>query len=343
MSPVRAFALMSAVLPLLHGVQAGFDPGSSNNVAVYWGQNSYGKSTGEYVQKRLEYYCSDIDVLQLSFLTTINGPGGAPEVNFANASDNCTLFEGTSLLNCPQIGADIKTCQKKGKTILLSIGGATYSEGGFNSDAAAQAGAKLLWETFGPVPSGNSSVKRPFGDAVIDGFDLDFEAVVRHMPAFANQLRKYYTEDSSKTYYLTAAPQCPYPDQADKEMLDGTVSFDAIWIQFYNNFCGLNSFEPGKDKQTHFNFETWDEWAHNTSLNKKVKVYVGAPGNTGAAGSGYVDVSRVKEIVQYVKKFSSFGGVMIWDASQVYANNGFLSGVKEAVGSSKSVAREFVA
>lgn len=26
-----------------------------------------------------------------------------PEVNFANAGDNCTTFSGSSLLDCPQI------------------------------------------------------------------------------------------------------------------------------------------------------------------------------------------------------------------------------------------------
>lgn len=56
---------------------------------------------GQYTDSRQD---ANIDVLQLSFLTVINGPGGAPEVNFANAGDNCTTFDGTSLLNCPQIG-----------------------------------------------------------------------------------------------------------------------------------------------------------------------------------------------------------------------------------------------
>lgn len=37
MSPVNAFKLFSIALPLLQGVQAGFDLNSANNVAVYWG------------------------------------------------------------------------------------------------------------------------------------------------------------------------------------------------------------------------------------------------------------------------------------------------------------------
>jgi chitinase len=344
MSSVRKVISLSAALAAVQGVRAGFDPSSSSNIAVYWGQNSYGQSSGSLEQQNLAYYCqnADIDVFQLSFVTVINGPGGAPEVNFANAGNACTTFDGTALLNCPQIGDDIKTCQAAGKTILLSIGGATYSEGGFSSSDAAVAGANLIWETFGAATSG-SSAPRPFGDAVVDGFDFDFESTVSNMPAFANQLRSNMNSDSSKTYYLTAAPQCPYPDAADSPMLDGTVSFDAVWVQFYNNYCGVQSYVAGSSTQNNFNFETWDTWAQQTSLNKNVKVFLGVPANTGAAGSGYESASDLASVISYSKTFSSFGGVMMWDASQAYANDGFISGVASDLGGSASrIMRRFV-
>lgn len=193
----------------------------------------------------------------------------------------------------------------------------------------------MIWQTFGPVGS-NSSINRPFGDAVVDGFDFDFESTVSNMPTFANQLRSLMDQDTSKTYYLTAAPQCPYPDAADNPMLDGTVSFDAIWVQFYNNYCGLQSFTPGSTTQQNFNFDTWDTWAKNVSKNPNVKVYLGVPGGPTAAGSGYEPVSSLAPIIQYAKGFSSFGGVMIWDASQAYANSGFLSGIRSALNGSAS-------
>lgn len=219
-----------------------------------------------------------------------------------------------------------------GKTILLSIGGATYTEGGFSSPSAAEAGATLLWNTFGPAPSDNKTeILRPFGDAVIDGFDLDFESVVQNMPAFANKLRALYASDTSKKYYLTAAPQCVFPDAAMKDMFNGGVYFDAIWIQFYNNYCGLQSFVPGASTQNNFNYAVWDNWAKTTSANKDIRIFVGVPANQGAAGSGYQPVSALKPIIDYAAGFSSFGGVMMWDASQAYANKGFISGVKAAL------------
>jgi chitinase len=223
---------------------------------------------------------------------------------------------------------DIVSCQGLGKTILLSTGGSAYTEGGFTSEAAATASANTVWEVFGPV-SDNSSVPRPFGTAVVDGFDFDFEDIeMSNMPAFANQLRTLYGDDTSKTYYTTAAPQCAYPDEADGPMLAGTVYFDALWVQFYNNGCDMANWVPNTTTQWNFNFDTWDTWAKNTSLNPDVIVCMGVPGATGAGG-GYEPASTVGEIVDYIidQNYTSFGGLMIWDASQVWNNSGFLSSV----------------
>ena len=176
----------------------------------------------------------------MAFLYQITtGTGNQPVIDFSTQSKDCTLFEGTGLLNCPNIGKDITTCQQQyNKTILLSIGGATYTEGGFTSEDAAKKGAKLVWETFGPRDSGSSAL-RPFGDASVNGFDFDFESVTNNMVTFGQTLRSMMDDRTSKTgdkYYLTAAPQCPYPDAADHAMLEGKVYFDAIFVQVYNNY-----------------------------------------------------------------------------------------------------------
>ncbi|CAI7667295.1 unnamed protein product [Penicillium palitans] len=261
----------------------------------------------------------------------VNGPGGAPEIDFSVTSKDCDVFEGTQLKNCPSVAKDIATCQKKNKTILLSIGGATYSEGGFKSEQDAKDGAKLMWETFGPKQDGSKSL-RPFGDVALDGFDFDFEANVQHMAPFANELRSLMEADKSKQkFYLTAAPQCPYPDQADKEILNGPVYIDAIWVQFYNNFCGVNNFntDPSSSK---YNFDEWDNWAKTVSKNKDVKVIIGVPAFTTAASTGYIPASELAKVIEYTKKFESFGGVMMWDATQAYGNDGFIKDVRKSLG-----------
>lgn len=231
-----------------------------------------------------------------------------------------------------QFREDIKTCQSQGKTIILSIGGATYTEGGFSSPAEASSWANTIWAMFGPEQSG-SSVNRPFGSAVIDGFDIDVEAVSANLAAFASQLRSNMDSAATNTkkYILSAAPQCPFPDLANQDMLNA-VKFDYVAVQFYNNYCGVNSYVPGASTQNNFNFETWDNWAKTTSKNPNVKILLGIPGSSSAAGSGYVSGSQLSSVIAYSKGFSSFGGVMVWDMSQVFNNNGFLDTIASALG-----------
>ena len=90
---------------------------------------------------------------------------------------------------------------------------------------------------------------------------------------------------------------------------------------------------------------TWDNWAKTQSKNPNVKVLLGVPASPSAAGSGYASPSTLSGIISYCKTFSSFGGVMMWDASQAYANNGFLDSVKGTLTSSskKMLAREWAA
>lgn len=217
---------------------------------------------------------------------------------------------------------------------MLSIGGATYTEGGFTSAAAATTAAQNVWAMFGPDDS-PSTTNRPFGSAVVDGFDFDFESTTRNMASFGQELRVLMddaTAAGDKAYYLSAAPQCPYPDAADNEMLDGAVYFDWIQIQFYNNYCGIQSYVPGAAAQYNFNFDTWDDWAQTTSANPDVKILLGIPANTGAAGSGYTTGSTLAAVVEYSETFGSFGGVMMWDMSQLWENTGFLAGVVADLG-----------
>ena len=204
---------------------------------------------------------TDIDIVIIALLVQLStGTGGQPVFNLANSQNNCTLFDGTSLLDCPSVGDDIRQCQEKyGKKVFLSIGGATYTEGGFESPDAANSGAQLVWDTFGPTQGSVSNVcngtsgsnhscqalvLRPFGNASVDGFDFDFESTTQNLVPFARTLRSLMDQDASKRYYLTAAPQCPYPDLAGESLLRSDIYLDAVFVQFYNNYYGLPSFSP---------------------------------------------------------------------------------------------------
>lgn len=50
-----------------------------------------------------------------------------------------------------------------------------------------------------------------------------------------------------------------------------------------------------------------------------MKVYIGAPGSATAAGQGYVNTTQLQEIALAAQaNYSTFGGVMLWDASDAY-------------------------
>lgn len=102
MAPTHSLSLMAGAIAALPFAIAGYDPASQSNMAIYWGQNSFGEGSGPFVQERLSYYCdnAEIDIIPVSFLNGLE----PPTVNFANAGDNCTAFpENPDLLDCPQI------------------------------------------------------------------------------------------------------------------------------------------------------------------------------------------------------------------------------------------------
>lgn len=206
-----------------------------------------------------------------------------------------------------------------------------YSDGGFDSPEAASAAADRVWAMFGPVSS--SSGNRPFGSAVIDGFDLDFEAVVPNIVDFGARLRSLMdsaSATSGKKFLLSSAPQCPFPDLANNDLLRN-VAFDIVAVQFYNNYCGVHTFQLGSSNQNNFNFGTWDNWAKTVSKNPDVKILVGVPGAPSAAGIGYIPGDNLANVIKYSQTFSSFGGVMMWDMTQVWRNAGFLDTVAKAL------------
>ncbi|KAJ2380351.1 Chitinase 2, partial [Coemansia sp. RSA 2603] len=65
----------------------------------------------------------------------------------------------------------------------------------------------------------------------------------------------------------------------------------------------------------------WDKLTKGNP-NPNSKMYVGLPAGSGAAGNGYLDLATVKaDLAQLYSSYpSTFGGIMLWDASW-YSNN----------------------
>ena len=65
----------------------------------------------------------------------------------------------------------------------------------------------------------------------VHSVDLDIEGGSQaHFPAFLNQLKNHFN-GASKKYYLSAAPQCPFPDAYLGSVINA-VGFDTLYVQF---------------------------------------------------------------------------------------------------------------
>lgn len=303
---------------------AALSPTSNSNVAVYWGQNS---AQGQDTQKPLAEYCEDesADIILLSFLYIYFGTGGLPVIDFSSACSDGTPFPRTGLLSCPTMAQDIKTCQSKGKTILLSLGGASGSYG-FDSGSQGTEFADTLWNLF----LGGSSDTRPFGTAILDGFDLDTEAGSDvGYTEFVDRLREHF-DGASKPYYISAAPQCVLPDAYLNTVITH-AKVDFLFVQFYNNYCGMQAWTSGNGNPT-FNYDKWDALVKD-SPNPNAKIFLGTLASQSAGGSGFVPLDTVVQAASYLQQnYQSFGGVMMWDASQAWSNVDSATGLNFAAG-----------
>ncbi|KAF8149609.1 glycoside hydrolase superfamily, partial [Mycena galopus ATCC 62051] len=303
------------------------------------GQNSYGVANPNDPsnwQQTISNYCQDtvIDVIPIAFVNVYFSTGGLPQLDLSNASIICGpstgVFAGTDLANCQFLAAGIQTCQAMGKLITISIG--KRGSLSYYSDAQGTAFANTIWDLF----LGGSSSTRPFGSVVLDGVDLDIEiGDPTGYAAFVNQIRAL-SAGGSKPYYVTAAPQCPFPDAHIGSALNA-ASFDAVYVQVKCNFFSEVSNEANPSD---WDYGTWDNWAKTVSLNPNVKVFIGAPASP-SAGAGYVDASTLGSIALDTRaQYSSFGGIMLWWDNQFFpsltalTDSAFLRDASQAYGSS---------
>ncbi|KAE8445649.1 hypothetical protein EG329_012946 [Mollisiaceae sp. DMI_Dod_QoI] len=294
-----------------------FNPLSSTNIAVYYGQSPLTSTT------TLTSQCADpnIDIVVLAFVISQLDGGKYPSVNFGAACGGQTAMmtsEAPGLLWCPALASMIETCQTTyGKKVFLSVGGAASSIS-FTGTNQAKAFATTLWNVFGPTGNVDADL-RPFGDVIVDGFDIDNEdSMPAHFDVVASTLRNKFAQAKDKSYYLSSAPQCPFPDASDPMPM--ILLCDFVWVQFYNNpGCEIGSAD--------FNASV-HQWSHAidaSTLARKPKFYLGAPAWSAAGPTAYAGIGSpegMKGVVQSVEsmRLDNFGGVMFWDGPEGVAN-----------------------
>jgi len=288
----------------------------AHKIVAYWGQNGVyaAHPEREHWEKDLSEFCINYnyDVVVLSFLHVFFDTGNKDQMPGMNFAFHCTKGiseEYPSLLRCPKIEAGIKECQKRGKTVLMSLGGASGAAG-FRND---EQGKLLAYRLYHLLLEGTELQDiRPFGTAVLDGIDLDIEGgMPTGYSALVKELRRI-TAASSKKYMITAAPQCPYPDLIQgpakgKFLGDAPELIDEIYIQFYNNWC-----QPGNENAFWDSFKQWVAYSEKT--NGPI-VYIGVPAERRAANLGYITPDKLKGIYEKAKDEPRMGGIMMWDAS----------------------------
>jgi len=207
------------------------------------------------------------------------------------------------------------------------------------NEASAQSFAEILWTSFGPKTDTNAP--RPFGDAVVDGFDFDIESVLkpgedkedlsRGYSSLINGLRAYYLS-SNGSYYISGAPQCIVPDAHLADAIE-TAFFDFLFVQFYNTAeCSARAYFDHSygGKNTNISFSGWVDFVHTHGLNKETKVYLGLPASNDANDvvdpKMYLQPKEAKEMIQafQCEYPEDFGGVMLYEAtaSETHPING---------------------
>ncbi|MCJ1229236.1 hypothetical protein MMC12_005901 [Toensbergia leucococca] len=312
-----------------------FNPSANTNLAVYWGQGPN--------QKRLAHFCedSDIDIISIAFVNLFpdQDHGGYPGTNFGNqcGSETYNNTDGTPsplLSNCPTIGPDISYCQAVGKKILLSLGGAYPTNYELNNDESAVEFATFLWGAFGPKKE-EWTGPRPFGEASVDGFDLDIESVITPEPAdlsyqyrgyatMIDTLRGFYALEDVKEYYISGAPQCIVPDAHLANAIENSW-FDFLFVQFYNTpQCSARAFFNHTygaygGPSTDISFDSWVHFVQRSSKNSEAKVYLGLPAapNVTYDAPMYIEPTEAQILIQtfQCKYPNIFGGVMVYEAT----------------------------
>ncbi|KAI3829246.1 hypothetical protein L1987_03364 [Smallanthus sonchifolius] len=260
----------------------------AGQLVVYWGQDER--------EGRLTDTCNTgkYGIVNIAFLSQF-GKGQPPLMNLAGHCDP------SSPNGCAKVSTGIHNCQILGVKVMLSIGGATdtYS---LSSADEARGVADYIWNNF----LGGQSKSRPLGDAVLDGVDFDIELGEPHYAALARRLHEH-GQQGGKKIYLTAAPQCPFPDAKLQGALN-TNLFDYVWVQFYNNpQCEFNS--------NNFDsfMKSWREWTSSLSGSK---IFIGVPSSSSkdCASSGYIPRQEmISKVIPFAKMSQNYGGVMLWN------------------------------
>jgi chitinase len=300
----------------------GLPPGS--HMAVYWGQDLFGGANPDAMalwEQPLADACpgSPYDFVILGYVTNVaNGNDGTPTAFQQNFANHCTMggqLDGApGLTECDDIAAGVSACHQAGKKVLIAVGEQDLGLLGDTDGGVGAQAAQSMWDLY----LGGSGAPRPFPGQTLDGVDLSFQ-VTPQSPGpgyvrFAARLRELMNS-SGAPYYLTASPQCEFPDPSlgpgmGTVLGDMPALFDALFVQFYYmSPCSYSSADPSGFLSR---FQSWATLLRGG----RPKVFVGLW--LDPSGIGYVDRASLPMLLNAVKNSpasAAFGGLALRDES----------------------------
>lgn len=270
-------------------------PSRTGGIAIYWGK---GDSASE---GNLTAVCNTgkYSHIMLTSLTQF-GQGRTPKLSLGG---HCDPASG----GCAPLGAEVRSCQARGVKVLLSIGGGGAGHYGLSSSDDAQQVAQYLWDNF----LGGQSRSRPLGDAVLDG--VDFVIIEGRNPSLYGQLARAMKDrgrQGGREVYLSAAPECSYPDAYLGPAID-TGIFDFVWVQFFDN--------PGCQYEEGDVSKLRDAWVKQWANVSAGQVFLALLAADVKAIGGYIPPEvLISQVLPIVKASPKYGGVLLW--SKQFAN-----------------------
>ncbi|KAK7380427.1 hypothetical protein VNO78_32938 [Psophocarpus tetragonolobus] len=279
------------------------DSVNAGAISVYWGQRP------NATEHTLEEACSSNYSIVIIQTLIVFDNGSTPVLNL---DDHC----GSHEYPCSKLESQIEFCQKKKIKVFLSIGQDrtltlktknrhhSKSNNNLKSTKAAEKLASYLLENY------LSGKPGPLGNVTLDGIDIADVADSEHLK-WDEVVKAINASTSARKIYLSASPQCVYPDQ-DLGNAIRTGLFDFIWVEFfYQNPC---IYSNGDASNLLSAWNTWTENVPNTSI------FLGLVASDEIAG--FIEPKDlISKVLPIAKQAPNYGGVMIWDRYYDMKNN----------------------
>ncbi|KAJ4836255.1 hypothetical protein Tsubulata_027150 [Turnera subulata] len=237
-------------------------PSYGLGIVIYWGQNRHEGSLAETCATGL------YTAVNIAFLRVFGG-GQTPDHNLGHCG------RGLPQATCTFLSSEIRACQARGVTVLISIGGPSRSYW-LDSAADARTVKEYIWNNF------------------LDRRHLRIPSIWTGRP-------RYMVSISISNVVQTGTG-----------MISAirTGLLDYVGTQFYNNpTCQFNNGNPN------FLAQSWSNWTSLLASNRtsNTQLFLGLPAAPDAAyNGGYIPPQRLNELCTVFTQSPRYGGIMLW-------------------------------